>query len=64
MKINRQKLMLLMASKSFSLLELSKNSGISATTICRMQRGNNCKPATIGKIAKALDCDVKELLED
>ena len=54
-----------MANKQISLLDLSKDSGVSSTTICRIQRGEgSCKPATVGKIAKALNCDVKELLGD
>ncbi len=65
MNVDKQKFMLLMANKQISLLNLSKDSGVSSTTICRIQRGEgSCKPATVGKIAKALNCDVKELLED
>lgn len=54
-----------MANKSISLVELAKNSGVSTSTICRIQRGKGeNSPATVGKIAKALNCDVRELLED
>lgn len=65
MNIDKQKFMLLMADKQISLLNLSKDSGVSSATICRIQRGEgSCKPATVGKIAKALNCDVTELLEE
>lgn len=40
------------------------NSGISKGTLSRAMNGEDLKPDTIGRIAKALGVDVTEILED
>lgn len=65
MKIDKIKLDLVLAKNCLSYAQLSEICGVSQITIIRITKGTQiARPATIGKIAKALDCDVKELLKD
>lgn len=64
MNLNRQKLEIALAQVCKNPYDLCKEIGIQYQTYRRVAKGENCKPATVGKIAKALNCDVKELLED
>lgn len=64
MVIDVKKLDKAMASKMFTLKELSKESGVSNVTIIRLKNGTQKpKPITVGKIAKALGVDVTEIIE-
>ena len=45
-------------------VRLSKESGISRTTLSYIYNGKLCKPATAGKLAKALGVPVEELIEE
>ena len=64
MKISKTKLEVLMAAQCISAENLSKLSGVSQVTIARMKRGiQNARPATIGKIAAALNTTVENLIE-
>lgn len=40
-----------------------EKAGVPKGTLCRAMSGKGCKPETIGKIAKALGCDVIEIIE-
>lgn len=65
MKIDKMKLDLAMANKAFSAKELSKKSGVSQVTITRVTKGTQvARPGTIGKIAKALDVPVVDIIEN
>lgn len=65
MKINLKKLEFLMAEKCIEIRELSKKTGVTESTISRIKNGKqNAKPVTIGKIAKGLDVQITELLEN
>lgn len=64
MKINSLKLSIVMAEKELNYSELSRLSNVSRTSLSYISSGKNCNPATVGKIAKALEVDVTELLED
>ncbi|WP_167955619.1 helix-turn-helix domain-containing protein [Anaerosporobacter faecicola] len=65
MKIDITKLMLLIANKGLSSTELSKLSGISTVTLCRIKNGSQvARPQTLGKIAMALGCKVEDFIED
>lgn len=51
--------------KGLTIVELSKLSGVSATTICSYESGDkddNYRELTIGKLAKALGCDYDDLV--
>ena len=63
MKINGKKMQISMARKCFDSPKLSEISGISETTIKNAIKGNEVLLSTIGKIAKALDVDVSEIIE-
>lgn len=64
MKLNKQKVHIQMAKACLNTLELCKQAGIQYETLRRILNGSNARPATIGKIAKALNAKVEELLED
>lgn len=64
MKLDPKKLQFLMAVKCMEVKKLSKISGLHECTISKIKIGSqNAKPVTIGKIAKALEVDVTELIE-
>ena len=64
MKINKQKLDLAMASMMYSAKELSKVCGVSPVTIARITKGTQqARPETVGKIAKALNVPVTDIIE-
>ena len=64
MKVDKQKLETLMAQNCLSVLELANKSQVSKSVLFKIGRVNsNLRPITIGKIARALNCDVTELIE-
>lgn len=65
MRIDKRKLDLELARRSMTVGELRKRSGVPPATITRIINGTReGRPATIGRIAAALDIDPKELLVD
>ena len=62
MKINRDKLELLMANACITKKDLAKKADLSEITVARMKTGKNVKPITIGKIAKALKVKAEDLI--
>ena len=65
MKIDARKLEILQARECLNNKELEKRAKIGHPTLARVKQGiRNVQPATVGKLAKALNCDVTELLED
>ena len=63
-KINKKKLETAMAQNCIGILELADISNVSRTVLFRIGKENsNLRPVTVGKIAKALNCDVTELIE-
>ena len=62
MKLNRQKYELARAKscKGFGAIVAA---GVPKGTLCRAIGGSDVRPETIGKIAKALECDVTEIIE-
>ena len=64
MKIDKMKVDIAMANKGFSAKELSGKCGISQITITRLKKGvQKARPETVGKIAKALDVPVENLID-
>lgn len=64
MKIDKMKLDLAMANKQYLAKELSEKCGVSQVTITRITKGiQEARPETVGKIAKALDVSVADLIE-
>lgn len=64
MKVDNSKLQIALATACMNPYDLCKAVGIQYQTYRRLASGYNCKPATVGKIARALGCEVTELLED
>ena len=63
MKINPVKLIIAMANKGLSIATLAELSGISRITLARFKSGTQkARPQTLGKLAKALDVKVEDLL--
>ena len=64
MKINNSKLEIAMGNAVIGTKQLSEMTGIAQETIARIKNGKqNPKPITLGKIAKALDVKVEDLVE-
>lgn len=64
MKLCIKKFDRILAERCFSLAELSQISGVGKKTLGKVRASNDVRPVTIGKIAKALEVDVVELIED
>lgn len=64
MRLDIKKLNIAQANKCFSNIELSQNANVGLQTITEIKQGKRTPTLkTIGKIAKALNCDVTELIE-
>ncbi|WKY46530.1 helix-turn-helix transcriptional regulator [Eubacteriaceae bacterium ES3] len=63
MRIDNRKLEIAMATKCIDPLALAKKAGIAYSTIQRTAKRDGARPSTIGKIAKALDMPVEDLIE-
>lgn len=65
MKINVNKLDIAQAEKCLTNKELCKLAGIGALTLTMIKANKrNCQAITVGKIAKALNIPVSELVEN
>ena len=64
MKADKYKVELLMARRGLSKADIIQASGIAASTFTRAMNGDSVKPDTFGKIAKAFDVDVTDIIED
>ena len=62
MKINREKYELARARACMGQKDLEA-AGIPKGTLCRVISGIDCRPETIGKLARALKCDVTEIID-
>ena len=63
MRANREKLQLAMARACMNTDDLSAASSVLRPTVYKVLSGQNVRPGTIGKIARALGVDVLEILE-
>jgi putative transcriptional regulator len=64
MILNRKKLEVAMAGACVNAYDLCKKAGVTYYTYQRISTGKNAKPATIGKLAKALGVSVEALIEN
>lgn len=65
MKINKRKLNIYIVKDSRTLKEIAVNAEIDVVTLGRILSGKQQpRRSTIGRIAKALNVDVTEILED
>lgn len=64
MKINPHKLDLALAKACLSAKDLQKEACVSDVTLARIRNGaQQPRPATVGRIARALGVNVEELIE-
>lgn len=65
MKINKTKYEIAIANSCLTDVELSKKADISLQTIVKIKKGSSLiRPITVGKIARALNIPVEELIEE
>lgn len=64
MKINRKKLEIAMAGACLNAKDLAIAAELPRPTLNNVITGRNVRPATIGKIAKALNVTVEQILEE
>lgn len=64
MKVNGRKLQIALSRACMNPYDLCKSANIQYATYRRIMEGNKCKSATLGKIAKALNVDVTEILDE
>ena len=63
MKINKTKLEIAMARAELNRNTLAERAKMPIPTICNVYTRGTCKPATAGRIAKALGVDVTEIID-
>ena len=63
MNLSKKKVEIILADKLIKPTELSKKANITHVTFNRALNGFKIKPETAGKIAKALEVPVEQLLE-
>ncbi len=61
MRVNRIKLIVLMAERDMTIGRLAELSRLSVSTICQVKAGKSCTSKTGGAIAAALGVPVGEL---
>lgn len=64
MRVDKNKAAIARARSCKSSAELIEASGLVQSTFNRAMRGLDVKPATLGRIARALGVDVLDILED
>ena len=63
MKIDKAKLEIAMARAQLNRNTLAEKAKMPIPTVCNVYTRGTCKPATAGRIAKALGVDVTEIIE-
>lgn len=63
MTINRQKVDLALARKNWTVSELAREYGTSRNRLYVILGGGTVLPKTAGKLAKALEVDITEIIE-
>ncbi|MDE6251780.1 MAG: helix-turn-helix transcriptional regulator [Lachnospiraceae bacterium] len=64
MRINKNKMQIALAKACMNPYDLCEKAEFSYQTYRRLMSNGKCKPATLGKIAKALNVDVTEIVEE
>ena len=65
MKLDNEKILILIAEKEMFIKDFCKSVGIDEPAFKAMREGRRSpRPATIGRIAKALGVDVKDIIQD
>ena len=63
MRLSKDKIKILQARRQMRQGEVADAAGISRATLSYVMNGKECHPVMAGKIAKALEVDVTEILE-
>ena len=63
-EVNAKKLKTLRRKRVLTLRELGEKAGVSKDTISRIEREGTAYPATVRKLAKALNVDPSELVPE
>lgn len=63
MKADRKKLQLAMARACMESSDLPEEAKMPRSTVNNVIAGKGVRPATLGRIAKALNCDVADIME-
>mgnify|MGYP001035451083 FL=1 len=63
MRLDKTKVLLLMADFSMNQKELAGKAGISRQKLSAVMSGWSCRPALLGKIARALEVKPEEIIE-
>lgn len=61
MRINKSKLIAIMADKEISVAELAERSGVARCSISALRGGKSCRESTIIQIAEALNVKPEDL---
>lgn len=63
LRANKDKLLVAIGNAGMDLKELSEASGVPYSIICLMRRGRLMKPWKLGKVCKALDVRVEDIVQ-
>ena len=64
MRVNRIKLISLMAEKDMQINTLAEKSGLARATISAIRGGKSCKTETAAKLSRALGVSLEDIAED
>lgn len=64
MRIDRIKILTIMAKQSLNQTQLAAKTQMSRGNLSTIVNGKTCKPETVLRIAKALDVEIKDLIEE
>lgn len=64
MRINRIKLIALMAEKDISIEELTVKTGLSRSTISHIRSGKSCSPKTAERLVRGLDVPLHKVCDN
>lgn len=64
LRVDKGKLEIAMARAELNRNTLAEKADMPVPTVCNVYSRGTCKPATAGRIAKALGVDVTEIIED
>lgn len=63
MKADKLKVQMAMARECIGTIALAERAGMSTSTVSRVTRGLNTRPEALGKVAKALNVDPAEIVQ-
>lgn len=63
MRLDKMKISLLMADFGINQKQLAGKAGVSRQTLSAVMNGRSCRPELLGKLAKALKVEPKEIVE-